>query len=122
MDRVKKRRNEYWENYSELKGKRLLNIKEEDVVNKFRSELWEKIILKKEIEKKRQNLNKEIANIEKEIELNSKRMLKAASDLHFEKAAHFRDRVRHLRELLMEMTSHPSTPTSETFSKSNTPK
>ena len=68
MDRVKKRRNEYWENYSELKGKRLLNIKEEDVVNKFRSELWEKIILKKEIEKKRQNLNKEIANIEKEIE------------------------------------------------------
>ena len=65
---------------------------------------------------------KSVKDIEKEIELNSKRMLKAASDLHFEKAAHFRDRVRHLRELLMEMTSHPSTPTSETFSKSNTPK
>ena len=67
-------------------------------------------------------LFKSVKDIEKEIELNSKRMLKAASDLHFEKAAHFRDRVRHLRELLMEMTSHPSTPTSETFSKSNTPK
>ena len=46
------------------------------------------------------------AEIEEKIEELRHQMTHAASEFRFEEAARYRDRVRHLRELLMEIGEH----------------